>query len=123
MIDHRGLLSLLLFHRRVSTKGLELAKGQEQPPRYLFCARRLSRYYAGRESRVFCDRLPVSQDTQTLGFSNYIPELGAPRFVIFVEARLPLTDTCSMRASNWTLIFIVQTMLFVSFEVIDEWII
>ena len=35
MIDHQGLLSLslslLLFHRKVSTKGLKLAKGQEPP--------------------------------------------------------------------------------------------
>lgn len=80
MIDHRGLLSLDPF-----TKGLELTalKGKRLP-RYLFCARRLSRYYAQRVKGP--EDRPSLEDTQTLGFSNYIPGLGGdmPFHVVYV---------------------------------------
>lgn len=65
-----GIALFRPFHERVRAHHIE----GKRLPRYLFCARRLSRYYAQRVKGP--EDHPSFEDTQTLGFSNYIPGLG-----------------------------------------------
>lgn len=70
MIDHRGLLSLDPF-----TKGLELTALEGNGCPVICFAREDYRVITPSESRVPKITLGF-EDTQTLGFSNYIPGLG-----------------------------------------------
>lgn len=93
MIDHRGLffLFLSLFHRRVSGKGLKLAKGQE-PPLFVL------------HEKIIALLRGTSQGSSVIGSwdssvrrhaNTWLLELhswiGVARLVIFVEARLGRT--------------------------------